>query len=154
MEEDLTLFGHGRYPAAGPLAILARLAFLGALLAVVVAVFLPPHLVPRFSQSEHLEHFAAFYVVLVTAHAALPQTPLRRVATGLAIFASVLESTHLLGGAELHPVIENWVADMGGITAAMAPIVVERFRRRMRLVKAVPLDPSAQRRRAGDIETP
>jgi hypothetical protein len=67
MHEDRTLFGDGPYPVTGPLAVLARVAFLGAIMAIVVAVFLPPQLVPDFVKSPYLQHFAAFYV------AALPQ---------------------------------------------------------------------------------
>lgn len=128
--EDRTLLGDGRYPDTGPLAVFARLAFLGSLLAIVIAVFLPAEFVPRFARSHYLEHFAAFYVATLCAFAALPRTRLRRVATGIVIFGVLLESTHLLAGAAIQPLIDNWVADMGGLAAAMAPVVVERFRRR------------------------
>ena len=59
MHEDRTLFGQGRYPDAGLLAVLARLAFLGAVLGIVIAVFLPPSMVPQLLYSHYLEHFAA-----------------------------------------------------------------------------------------------
>jgi hypothetical protein len=130
MQEDRTLFGPGRYPDSGPLAVLARLAFLAALVAIVVAVFLPPSMVPRFAHSHYLEHFAAYYVVLLTALAAMPRARLRRVATGFVVFATVLESSHLLAGAPFNGLVRNWVADLGGLSAAAAPMVVERFRRR------------------------
>jgi len=128
--EDRTLFGEGRYPDTGPLAVLARLAFLGALLAIVVAVFLPRQWVPQFARSHYLEHFAAFYVVSLFALAAMPRTQLRRIGTAFFVFGVILEATHLLARAPLAPLIDNWVADMGGLAAAMAPVVVERFRRR------------------------
>lgn len=130
MHEDPSLFGAGRYPDTGPLAVLARLSFLVAVLAIVIAVFLPPELVPQFARSHYLEHFAAFYVVLLAALAAMPRARLRRVATGFVIFASLLEASHLPGGAPFVPLLRNWVADLGGLSAAAAPIVIERFRRR------------------------
>lgn len=130
MHEDRTLFGQGRYPDTGPLAVLARLAFLGAVLAIVVAVFLPRPMVPRLLRSHYLEHFAAFYVALLTALAAMPRTRLRNIATGFVLFATALESTHLIAGAAFGPLMDNWVADLGGLSAAAAPMVVERFRRR------------------------
>lgn len=130
MQEDRTLFGAGRYPDSGPLAVLARLSFLGALVAIVVAVFLPPSMVPDFVKSHYLQHFAAFYVLFLAAVAAMPRARLRSVAIGFAIFASVLEATHLLSGAEVRPLVRNWVADLGGISAAVVPIVIERYRRR------------------------
>ena len=130
MTEDLTLFGSGRYPDSGLLAIGARLAFLGAGVAIAIAVFLPPWLVPDFVRSPNLQHFAAFYVLTLAGLAAMPRRRMRRVVFYVALFATALETTHLFGGASLQPLVRNWVADLGGIMAAMAPVVVERFRRR------------------------
>lgn len=130
MTEDRTLFGKGRYPDDGPLAVLARLSFLVALVAIVVAVFLPRAMVPQFVRSHYLQHFAAFYVLLLCALAAMPRARLRRVALGLVLFASALEATHLFAGAPFRPLMRNWVADLGGISAAVVPIVVARYRRR------------------------
>jgi hypothetical protein len=136
MHEDRTLFGHGPYPDAGPIAVLARLAFLGAAVAIAVAVFLPPSMVPVVLHSHYLEHFAAFYVALLTGLAALPRARLRRMAIGYAVFATVLEVSHLFAGAALRPLIDNWTADLGGLSAAGAPIIVERFRRRFRVSRS------------------
>jgi hypothetical protein len=136
MSEDRSLFGHGRYPDAGPLAVLARLGFLGAVLAITVAVFLPPSMVPQFLHSHYLEHFAAFYVALILGLAAMPRARLRRIALGYVLFATALEGSHLLAGAPFHALVDNWVADLGGLAAAGAPIVVERFRRRFRAAAA------------------
>jgi len=130
MSEDRSLFGDGRYPEAGPLAVLARLSLLGAGLAIVIAKFLPPELVPDFVRSPNLQHFAAFYVLTLCALAALPRTRLRTVAVGVGGFATLLEALHLLAGAPLGPLTDNWVADLGGLSAAVAPVIVERFRRR------------------------
>lgn len=130
MSEDRTLFGPGRYPDTGPLAVVARLAFLGAVLAITVAVFLPSSMVPKFVRSHYLEHFAAFYVAALVGMAAMPRTRLRHIGTGFVAFASVLEASHLIAGAGLRPLIDNWVADLGGLAAAIAPVVAERFRRR------------------------
>ena len=132
MHEDRRLLGEGRYPETGPLAVLARLAFLACLLAIVVAVILPPELTPHFARSRYLEHFAAFYVAALFALAALPRWRLWQIALGYVLFASVLEPTHLVAGAPFVPVFRNWVADLGGLAAACAPVVFERFRRRFR----------------------
>lgn len=130
MDEDRTLFGEGRYPDSGPLAVLARLAFLGAIVAIVIAVFLPPDLVPDFVRSHYLQHFAAFYVAALFGLAAMPRARLRNVALGYFVFATLLEASHLPAGAPFWPLVDNWVADLGGLAAALAPVVVERFRRR------------------------
>jgi hypothetical protein len=130
MSEDRTLFGDGRYPDTGLLAVAARLGFLGAMVAIVVAVFLPSSMVPQFARSHYLEHFAALYVVALIGVAAMPRTQLRRIGTGFFVFATLLEASHMISGAPFRPLVDNWVADLGGLSAAMAPIVVERFRRR------------------------
>ena len=130
MEPDRSLLGQGPYPITGPLAVLARMAFVGALLAIVVAVFLPSELVPQFVRSHYLQHFAAYYVAGLLALAASPRTRIGVIALRVAAFATVLEGIHLLSGARLRPLIDNWVADMGGLAAALAPIAVARFRRR------------------------
>jgi len=130
MEMDRSLLGDGPYPVTGPLAVLARAAFLGAVVAIVTAVFLPASVVPQFVRSHYLQHFAAFYVVGLLGLAASPRTKIRNVLSGLFLFASVLEASHLLGGARWEPLLDNWVADLGGLAAAVAPIWVARFRRR------------------------
>lgn len=130
MEPDRSLTGQGPYPINGPLAILARTGFLAALAAIVIAVFLPSEMVPRFVRSHYLQHFAAFYVATLLGLAASPRTPVRAVVFRIAAFCTTLEATHLINGAALRPLIDNWVADLGGMAAALAPIVVARFRRR------------------------
>jgi hypothetical protein len=67
---------------------------------------------------------------MLAALAAMPRRRLRRVTLYVAVLATGLEATHLLGGAAFYPLVRNWVADLGGISAAMAPLIVERFRRR------------------------
>jgi hypothetical protein len=130
MDEDCTLFGEGRYPDAGPLAVLARVGFLASAAAIVAAVILPPDITPHFARSRYLEHFAAYYVAALFALAAWPRRRVRQIAAAYVAFASVLEPTHLVAGAPLEPVFGNWVADVGGLFAACAPVVFERFRRR------------------------
>jgi hypothetical protein len=130
VSEDRTLFGDGRYPESGPLAVLARLAVLAAAAAIIIAKFLPPELVPDFVRSPNLQHFAAFYVLMLCALAAMPRMRLRSVTLAVGGFATFLEALHLAAGAPLGPLSDNWVADLGGLTAAVAPVLVERFRRR------------------------
>jgi len=130
MDPDRSLFGEGPYPITGPLAVLARVGFLAALAAIAVAVFLPREMVPQFVRSLYLQHFAAFYVASLLGLAASPRAKLRTVALRLFVFATLLEATHLISGARLGPLMDNWVADLGGMAAAFAPLWVARFRRR------------------------
>ena len=129
MSDDRTLFGDGRYPDTGPLAILARLAFVGSVIAIPTAVYMPAFPL-HFARSHYIEHFAAFYVTALFGMAAMPRVRLRRIGTGYLLFAAGLEAFHLVQGAHLSALIRNWVADVGGLAAACAPVVVERFRRR------------------------
>jgi hypothetical protein len=138
MEPDLRLFGQGPYPSNGRYVVLARMAFVAALAAILVAVFLPSRYVPDFVHSLYLQHFAAYYVAGLLALAASPRTAIRIVALRVAAFATVVESLHLISGARLGPLIDNWVADMGGLAAAMAPVAVAGFRRRFGPPKANP----------------
>lgn len=62
----------------------------------------------------------------------MSRKPLRQVGGGYLAFATLLESVHLLAHAPWRPLLDNWVADLGGVAAALAPVVVERFRRRFR----------------------
>jgi hypothetical protein len=130
MQEDRSLFGEGRYPETGPLAVLARVGFLASALAIVLAVILPPDVTPHFARSRYLEHFAAFYVASLFGLAALPRRRMRTIAAGYVAYASLLEPMHLIASAPPAPVLLNWVADLGGLAAACAPVVFERFRRR------------------------
>ena len=130
MDMDRSVFGDGPYPVTGPLAVLARVGFFVALVAIVVAVLLPREMIPQFVRSLYLQHFAAFYMAGLLGLAASPRTSLWRVGAQLAVFATALEATHLLSGARLAPLLDNWVADLGGLAAAFAPIFVSRFRRR------------------------
>jgi hypothetical protein len=130
MPVDRSLFGDGRYPDTGPLVVIARLAFLGAFAGILAEVFLLRGLTPDFVQSHYLRHFAAFYVATLTALAALPRAQIRRLATGVAVFATLLEAVNLLSTPPSRALLDNWVADIGGITAAVVPVVIDRFRRR------------------------
>jgi hypothetical protein len=138
MEMDRSPFGNGPYPVTGPLAVLSRVGFFVALVAIVVAVLLPREMIPQFVRSMYLQHFAAFYVVGLLALAASPRTGLRKISAWMVGFATALEATHLLSGARLDALIDNWTADVGGLAAAFAPIVVARFRRRFEKPKPAP----------------
>ena len=116
----------------GPLARLARLAFLLSAAAIVFAVYAPPPLDPHFARSHNVEHFAAFYVAALFGMAALPRSKLRRIGTGYILFATLLEASHLLRGLPLQSLVASWTSDLGGLAAATAPVVTERFRRRFR----------------------
>lgn len=118
------------YPDTGPLAVLARLGFFVALVAIAVAVVAPGWLTPKLLHSHYLQHFAAFYVAALAGAAAMPRARVRHLAMGYMIFAALLQAVQGLKGGSLAFLMDNWVADTGGTAAALVPIVVDRFRRR------------------------
>jgi len=118
------------YPDTGPLAVLARLGFFLALVAIAVAVIAPGWLTPKILHSHYLQHFAAFYVAALAGAAAMPRARMRHLAAGYMIFAALLQGVQGLKGGDLEFLLDNWVADTGGTAAALVPIVVERYRRR------------------------
>jgi hypothetical protein len=132
MEVDRSLFGEGPYPSTGPLAIVARTTFVLILAAILFAVLLPENMIPQFVRSHYLQHFAAFYLVTLSALGAAPRQKLRTVAVWMFGFATALELAHLIIERQVHVLVDNWVADVGGVAAALAPAFVERFRRRFR----------------------
>ena len=111
---------------------MARLAFIGSALAIVIAVLLPPDRVPNFVYSHHLQHFAAFYVLTLFGGFAIPRLSISRLGAGVVVFATVLNAVHLFAGAPQRAVLDAWAADVGGLAAALAPMLAERFRRRLR----------------------
>lgn len=117
------------YPDTGVLAVLARMGFSLTLLAIFLASIAPGWLTPKLLQSHYLEHFAAFYVAACAGLAAMPRMPLRRIAMGYLAFALVLSVLHYARSGVPEVSIRNWVADAGGVMAALSPVVVERFRR-------------------------
>ena len=130
MEMDRSLTGDGPYPVTGRYAVLARVGFVLAIMAIVVAILLPREMIPQFVRSLYLQHFAAFYVLGLLALAAAPRRSLMRLGAELSAFATGMEALHLFAGGAVRPVLDNWVADLGGLAAAFAPIAVARFRRR------------------------
>ena len=117
------------YPDTGLLAVFARLGFGLTLLAIFLASIAPGWLTPKLLHSHYLEHFAAFYVAACAGLAAMPRTQIRRIALGYLLFALILAGTQYARGLSTEVAIRNWVADAGGVLAALSPVVVERFRR-------------------------
>jgi hypothetical protein len=115
-----------------PLAILARAAFLVIIAALCFASLAPAGWLPRVLYSYHLEHFAAFYLVALSMAAARYRANVYRVMTDIAILATVLEGLRLFIPSHQLYVAEDWVADLGGALAALAPIVIGDFRKSFR----------------------
>lgn len=116
------------YPDSGGWAVAARLGFLVSLVAVSFASLAPAGWVPRVLFSRHLEHFAAFYVATLLACAAFPRARLLKLGLGMALFAAALELLRAAPSQDRAWALAAGQADIGGILAALAPIVTEKFR--------------------------
>ncbi|MEI9891056.1 MAG: hypothetical protein WDN45_11245 [Caulobacteraceae bacterium] len=115
-----------------PLAIAARSAFLVLVGAICFASLAPSGWMPHVLYSYHLEHFAAFYLVALSMAAARYRANVHRVMIDIAILATALEGMRLFIPSHQLYVAEDWVADLGGALAALAPIVIGDFRKSFR----------------------
>ncbi len=111
------------------LAVLARVILLTVIAAVGFASLAPIGWTPHFLYSSHLQHFAAFYLLALAAAAARYRTGLYRVLLDVALMATVLEGVRLFNPSRQFYVAEDWIADLGGALAALAPIMIGDFRR-------------------------
>jgi hypothetical protein len=107
-------------------AALAGLAW--GLVAVVFASVAPPRFVPRVFYSYHVEHFAAFYLIAILAAAGLPALRLYQLTFALVLMAVILATVRLVIPLHRLADAEDLAADLAGIGAAVAPIVVGRLR--------------------------
>jgi hypothetical protein len=125
-----------------PLAMIARAAFLLVVAGLCFASLAPSGWMPRVLYSYHLEHFAAFYLVSLSMAAARYRANVYRVMTDIAILATVLEGVRLFIPSHQLFVVEDWVADLGGALAALAPILIGDFRKSFRPERPPPQPPA------------
>jgi hypothetical protein len=110
------------------LAITARGAAVLCVIAIVVASLGPATWLPRLLYSNNLEHFAAFYVVALVFCAARYRARLTQALRDTALLATVLEAAKWILPGPRRANFDHWVADLGGILAVAAPMVIAAFR--------------------------
>jgi len=118
------------YPDTGVWAVLGRLSLILALLLVLFASFAPPSALPHLLYSYHLEHFAAFYLVALTASAAFVRSDSLRIGIALWLLALAIEICRLIQPEHRYSSVQDWFADAAGVAAALVPIALGRFRTR------------------------
>jgi hypothetical protein len=111
-----------------PLAMVARASFLVTIIAICFASLAPAGWMPHVLYSYHLEHFAAFYLVALSMAAARSRTGPYRLLLDAFILASALEGVRLFIPSHQLNVAEDWVSDLGGVLAALAPTAIGEFR--------------------------
>ncbi len=122
----------GRLPDDHIVAIGARITTVVIAVALAVASLCPPAWLPRLLYSNNLEHFAAFYILALTLSAARYRTRLVVIMRDAALLATALEAARWLLPGPRQGNINHWIADLGGVLAAAAPLVVSAFRRSFR----------------------
>ena len=109
-------------------AVLARVAAVLCVVAIVLASLGPASWLPRLLYSNNLEHFAAFYVVALVFCAARYRTRLSQVLRDVALLATALEAAKWALPGSRKANFDHWMADLGGILAVTAPLMIGVFR--------------------------
>ncbi len=106
-------------------AVAGRVAFAGALGAVLFAEFFHTH---RLFASTHVAHFAGFYLLAFASAAAAKRLPLLTLGCFIAAFAVALELIRAAIWLPLNTVYLDWIGDTAGIIAALAPMLMQKIR--------------------------
>lgn len=107
---------------------LLRWAFTLALV-VVLAVALYPLAGESSGNADKVQHFAVFYVLTLLGAAAFPRRKaLIWLILGLSAYGAVIEVLQPLPPFGRDRDVLDWVADNAGITLALLPLLVARWR--------------------------
>jgi hypothetical protein len=109
-------------------AILVRLLFL-ATIAVLIATSFGILPWSRIFYSHHVAHFAAFYLATFATSAALPRRSTPVIWLFLIAVAAILEILRALTLVNTSAGYLDWVADASGSLAALAPLLLQNYRR-------------------------
>ena len=104
-------------------------SFWGAVAFTFACAEMPARLSPQLFPWDKAEHFLAFYVLASLAAAAYPRVPLIIVALWLSLFGATIELVQALPIVHRDCDIWDWVADSAAIAAALAPTLLDRWRR-------------------------
>ena len=115
----------GSYTETAWSAVAGRVAFAGALGAVVFAEFFHTR---RLFASTHVAHFAGFYLLAFASAAAAKRIPLLTLGCFIAAFAVLLELIRTATWLPLSTSYLDWIGDMAGIIAALAPMLLQKIR--------------------------
>lgn len=115
-------------PRAIPLLHSVRALFWATLLFAFVSAELPVAHAPHLFPWDKAEHFVTFFVLTLLAAAAFPRVPLVVLALWLSLFGCAIELVQALPFIHRDCDIWDWLADSVGIGAALAPMLIARWR--------------------------
>ena len=115
----------GSYVETAWSAVAGRVAFAGALGAVVFAEFFHTR---KLFASTHVAHFAGFYLLAFASAAAAKRIPLLTLGCFIAAFAVLLELIRAATWLTLTTSYLDWLGDTAGIIAALAPMLLQKIR--------------------------
>jgi hypothetical protein len=112
-------------------AVIARAAwFIVAVFLVLISIGLVPSF--RVFYSHHVAHFAAFYLTSFAAAAAMTRRQPYVLWLVVISFGAVLEVARAFFVSGSSAGYLDWISDAAGSLAALAPLVLQDFRRRFR----------------------
>jgi hypothetical protein len=110
------------------LIVLARIAFVAALLFTLYSAVIPPQRALQLVPWDKAEHFIAFYALTGLAVAAFPKSNLCVIAGLLSLFGALIEIVQGLDLVHRDRDFWDWVADSLAIGAALAPMLLVWWR--------------------------
>lgn len=101
------------------------MAFVAALAALLYGAFF--HL-PRLFASTHVAHFAGFFVFTLATTAAVKRASLLTLGCYVGALAVLLEIARAFIWLPLDSSYLDWIGDMAGVVAALAPMLLQKIR--------------------------
>jgi hypothetical protein len=127
----LSVFGYPVFRLS-TLLRLAKVAFFAALLFTFYSAVIPPERALQLVPWDKAEHFIAFYALTGLAGAAFPRRHIFMIAAALSAFGALIEIVQGLPIVHRDEDFWDWVADTLAIAAALAPMLLVRWRHRAR----------------------
>jgi hypothetical protein len=106
-----------------------KVLFWAAIIFTFVMAEIPATRAPHLFPWDKAEHFVAFYVLTSLAAAAYPRVGLVLLGLWLSLFGCTIELGQALPFIHRDCDIWDWVADTVAIIAALAPMLLDRWRR-------------------------
>jgi len=103
--------------------------FFAALIFTFYSAVIPPQLAVQLVPWDKAEHFIAFYALTGLAAAAFPRRHVLIIAGSLSCFGALIEIVQGLPFVHRDKDVWDWVADTLAIAAALAPMLLVRWRK-------------------------